>query len=1049
MGGISMVSQQRICNPKLSYDLEGVSSTIVPDISSNGFTGVIRGYDRGGVHLEKTTVFGNHLSALTLSGGTQGGYLQLPNGSLNHNQGITISFYANVRELENYATLCSFGEDCCFYLSAMPNPEDTDTILLSPGVTNGGRSQEAALQHWALVHKNTWFHIILTFDIHLPSLCSFYIDGQKVGTFTHPRLSAKDLLDCTDCYMGYGALSKSTVAMSVAQIQIYDYVLANTDISTLFSITDATRVTIELSHLEKLFMEPIIHNLSLPVHGVLDTCIDWNFLTPNILSPEGILYRPSAGEPNATGVIEALVSYNNHSFKKRFSFLVPAMPTDYELLKADIESVVIPFMNQISTDISFPLTGPNGSTFLFESSHPNYINSQGKVTRPKKEPLTVTLTMTGTLRENIYTKSFTLLIHPLYGQKKPPISYHFPASSSHVAIPSPKVTPISMQSIDFQEKGIFRANQDRCLAYLRLLDMDRMLYNFRKTFDIDTKNVLPLGGWEEPSGLLRGHSTGHYLSALAFAYASTRDSIYKDRANYLTEELRFLQKLSQGDPVIFSTSCSPTKASQSLWSKNPSTWGEGFLSAYPPDQFALLEQFTPYATIWAPYYTLHKLLAGLLDCYEQLDNKTALICAKGIGMWVHRRLSTTTPWQRAKMWSLYIAGEYGGINESLTRLSKHTKDPLFLEAAIMFDNPNIFDGLARNQDTITGIHANQHIPQIIGALEEYSATQNTYYYEVARNFWHIVTNHYIYSIGGVGRGENFKESDILAAHIEATRNCETCAAYNMLKLTSMLYTYEPDNSSYMDYYERTLINQIVASQNPIVKTNSHHAVTYMLPIGPGATREYSNDYEDFTCCHGTGMENHVRYSENIYHLDHSFETLYINLFLSSSFHWQSKQVTLVQKTNFPSEYSSITIKGSSHLKLCIRIPYWCQKTFSVSVNGVKQPTQKQDGSYYILNQDFADGDNITIHTPYQLHLCYTPDDLDGLPVASILYGPMVMTAISDVQEFITLCLPPILDDAFIITIDSTPTLEYNHLKFIPMYAAHNMPYHTYFKIELL
>ena len=220
--------------------------------------------------------------------------------------------------------------------------------------------------------------------------------------------------------------------------------------------------------------------------------------------------------------------------------------------------------------------------------------------------------------------------------------------------------------------------------------------------------------------------------------------------------------------------------------------GKGFVSAYSPDQFALLEQFTPYATIWAPYYTLHKILAGLLDCYELLGMEDALRCAGGIGDWVYERLCVLPEKQRAKMWKMYIAGEYGGMNESLARLYRQTGQKRYLEAAQMFDNPGVFDGLIHGRDTISGIHANQHIPQIIGALQEFEATSDPKYYVLARNFWELVTNHYMYSIGGVGRGENFKEPDVLAGNIEGARNCETCATYNLLKLTGMLYRYAPD-----------------------------------------------------------------------------------------------------------------------------------------------------------------------------------------------------------------------------------------------------------------
>lgn len=574
---------------------------------------------------------------------------------------------------------------------------------------------------------------------------------------------------------------------------------------------------------------------------------------------------------------------------------------------------------------------------------------------------------------------------------------------------------------------------------------------------------MPLGGWEEPSGLLRGHSTGHFLSALAHAFASTGDPCFQQKAEYLIVALKKLQDTALGDPAAFQTACTPSNAVQSLWSRDTHNWGKGFLSAYSPDQFALLEQFTPYATIWAPYYTLHKILAGLIDCHLLLGSEAALAVACGIGDWVSARLCATTKKQREEMWKMYIAGEYGGMNESLSKLYGITGNKRYLETAKMFDNKALFQGLAHGRDTITGIHANQHIPQIIGAMDEFRATGEPHYYYLARNFWELVVNRYMYSIGGVGRGENFREPGLLAKNIEGGRNCETCATYNMIKLTGMLYGYAPDHSQYMDYCERALANHIAASQNPVTRKSAHHGVTYMLPIGPGARKEYGNDYDDFTCCHGTGMENHVRYTEHIYY--HGQDgSLYVNLFLPSVYHWAEKGVQLTMDGTFPSQSTQLTVRipgqgekdaGANHskatvpLRLKIRIPYWCRESFAVQFNGETLPPPKADAGYYLLERSFSDGDRITISTPYSIHLCYTEDLFEGYPAASVMYGPLVMTALSSQTTWIRLNLPSMVEDAFqICWEEGMPVLWYDHLKFVPSYAAQNVAYHTYFQICL-
>lgn len=606
---------------------------------------------------------------------------------------------------------------------------------------------------------------------------------------------------------------------------------------------------------------------------------------------------------------------------------------------------------------------------------------------------------------------------------------------------------------------IYTENKDRAMEYLKLMDADRMLYNFRATFGQDTKGAQALTGWDEPTGLLRGHSTGHFLSALAQAYASSGDEAYKEKLDYMIHELRELQKLSKGKPQDFQTACTPSSAAQSKWSTDPSTWGEGFISAYSPDQFALLEQYTPYATIWAPYYTLHKLLAGFIDSYNYAGNEEGLEIAEDLGTWVYERLSNcTTEEQRAHMWSMYIAGEYGGMNESLARLYEITGEEKYLEAAKMFDNKDFFDGLANNVDTIQGRHANQHIPQIVGAMHEYAATGDVKYYNIAKNFWNMVTTRYAYSIGGVGTGERFKDpyqqGNNILGNAGRGENCETCCAYNLLKLTAELYNYNPEDASYMDYYERTLINQIVASQSHDTNSYRHNGVTYMLPIDPGQRKDFDSDYGGFTCCNGTGMENHVKYQAAAY--AHSGDNLYVNLYMPTTLNWEEKEITIKQETEFPSEHSKLTVEGSGEFTMKLRVPYWATEGFTVKVNG-KTVVENPDVSTYVeVSRKWKDGDVVTIDMPYTLHLDKTPDKVGGSTVASLMYGPIVMVAKDtrinyEPMNWYKLVLSDNLSESVKVVTGTdekeVPHLTTNGLDFYPMYDAYNYRYHAYVKVE--
>ncbi len=631
------------------------------------------------------------------------------------------------------------------------------------------------------------------------------------------------------------------------------------------------------------------------------------------------------------------------------------------------------------------------------------------------------------------------------------------------------------------EGSILTQNQERDIVYLKLLDNKRMLYNFYKTFGetAEIENVKPLGGWDEPGGLLRGHSTGHYMSALALAYASTGDDEIKSKLDNMVTELHKLQQKSKGNPADFETA----GVKVDTWSTDPNEWGEGFISAYSPDQFALLEIYTPYGSpdsgIWAPYYTLHKLLAGLLDAYTYTGNEEALTAAKALGKWAYNRLKDLPQEQLTKMWGMYIAGELGGMNESMAQLyiyAKEGNDPdadLFLKGAKLFDNTVFFDNLAKNVDDIRNRHANQHIPQVIGALKIFEATvakgePNMYYYNVAQNFWDMTVSRYAYSIGGVGVGEAFpKDPYTQAANIMGDRNCETCAAYNMLKMTKMLNNYDPDNAEYMDYYERTLYNQILASQTPNVTSKMHNGTTYMLPIGPGARRDFGGDYDAFTCCHGTGMENHVKYQEAAYAKTEN--DLYVGLYLPSTLTWKEKGVKVVQETEFPSESTKITVVSASDgqevpgqkaegkeagtFNMKLRVPYWATKGFEITVNGTKKEVSAEISTYVTL-ENIKAGDVIEITMPWGIHLDKTPDTLEDSTVASFMYGPFVMASRNSSTEWQNLTVPENLENYMKVSTNEKngfPILTGAGLEFVPMFAPElaSEPYHAYSKVAVI
>ena len=338
----------------------------------------------------------------------------------------------------------------------------------------------------------------------------------------------------------------------------------------------------------------------------------------------------------------------------------------------------------------------------------------------------------------------------------------------------PSVFSFSLSDTEIMEGNMFRDEQDRFMEFLLKTDDDQMLYNFRLAAGLDTKGAPQMIGWDAPDSLLRGHTTGHYLSALALCYKVTGNPRIAKKAEYCIHELRICQK----------------KFSES------EGFHTGFLSGYSEKQFDLLEEYRHYPEIWAPYYTLHKILAGLIECSMAFQETEAFDIAKDLGLWVYERLHRLDHDRRVKMWGMYIAGEFGGMNEVMAQLYQMTGNEKYLVAAHYFDNDKLFYPMEHQIDTLGGMHANQHIPQMIGAMKIYEATGDERYYQMASWFWKTVTRAHIYAIGGTGEGEMFHKPECIAGKL-SEHTAESCASYNMLKLTKELYQYDPQ-ACYMD-----------------------------------------------------------------------------------------------------------------------------------------------------------------------------------------------------------------------------------------------------------
>lgn len=615
------------------------------------------------------------------------------------------------------------------------------------------------------------------------------------------------------------------------------------------------------------------------------------------------------------------------------------------------------------------------------------------------------------------------------------------------------VTPFPLASVKLGESVFTRALEQHLVLY-RAYSVDKILAVFRRNAGLSTSGATPPGGWEEygpnpepqrwgpqeytrgqntagAGGLLRGHYAGHFLSGLSMAYASTGEVALLEKVNALVDGLE---------------ECRAVLAAQE-YEGAPRYSHPGFLSAYGEWQFSALEAYAPYGEIWAPYYTLHKILAGLLDAHALTGNAKALELAEGIGHWVHSRLSKCTPAQLARMWGSYIAGEYGGMNEVLVELSWRSTDPQkseFLEAAELFTLHTLVDACASGTDTLNGKHANQHIPQFPGYIKLAAETGDAHYLDAAKGFYDMVVPGRAYAHGGTGEGELWGPANTVAGDI-GPRNAESCAAYNMLKVASDLFFTEQD-PKYMDYFERTVLNHILGGRRNRESTTGPENL-YMFPVNPGARKEYGNGNIG-TCCGGTGLESHVKYQEGIYFRSADQSQLYVNLYIASTLTWSETGLELEQVSSYPEgETSTLTIKKapSDPLAVHLRIPAWSSGV-KIEVNGAAADVEAVPGSYATVTRTWADGDEITVRIPLMLRAESAPDRVD---VQTLMYGPVVLSATSTSANYLKVSLADRLDlsgniaggvskaDGNVFTIGD--------LTYEPAYNGKDVAYHMYFQ----
>jgi uncharacterized protein len=517
-----------------------------------------------------------------------------------------------------------------------------------------------------------------------------------------------------------------------------------------------------------------------------------------------------------------------------------------------------------------------------------------------------------------------------------------------------RAEPFPMTHVRLLPGTVFHDAQEWNRGYMSRLSADRLLYTFRANAGLPVGAAQPLGGWEQPengkrSSELRGHFVGHFLSASALLHASTGDSPAKAKADFMVAELARCQEKLGGE----------------------------YLSAFPTSWWDRLDRGE---RVWAPFYTIHKIMAGLFDMYRIAGNAQALRVLEGMGAWADGWTASKTDEHMQQI----LTVEFGGIAATLYDLAAATGNDRWARVGDRFQKRSFITPLALGRDELRGLHANTHIPQAIAAARRYEISGDTRFRDVADAFFHDISTGRTYVTGGTSNAEGWLTvPHQLAAELKASVNtAECCCAYNMLKLSRHLYGWTP-NPQYFDYYERLLLNHRIGTIRPHVGTTQ-----YYLSLTPGVWKTFCTEDQTFWCCTGTGVEEYAKLTDSIYWRDD--EGLYVNLFVASELNWPEKGLRLKQETAFPdAEATTLTIGAAplTALAIRLRVPGWLASAPAVRLNGETLAASAAPGSYLTLTRSWKAGDRIEMELPMRLRVETLPDDPH---TQAFLYGPLVL-----------------------------------------------------------
>jgi len=534
--------------------------------------------------------------------------------------------------------------------------------------------------------------------------------------------------------------------------------------------------------------------------------------------------------------------------------------------------------------------------------------------------------------------------HPPIREAEPfaePLSFSFARST-------PRLSAFGLSEVTLGA-GPLQQARDWNRSYMMRLPNDRLLHNFRVTAGLPS-TAEPLGGWEAPSAELRGHFVGHYLSACALLYAATKDQEIKAKADALVAGIAQCQKALNAN---------------------------GYVSAYPDELFVRLDKREK---VWAPFYTLHKIMAGLLDMKQYGGNAQALDVLLQLAAWVDIWTAARTEEHMQDI----LKTEFGGMNEILYNLSGLTGDVRWGTVGDRFTKKVFFTPLAKRQDELKGLHCNTHMPQVLGAAKRYELSSDYRFGDVSTFFFETVSEARTYATGGSGNTEGWlTNANRMSLEMKvSSHHQECCCAYNMMKLARHLYQWSGD-VKFIDYYERNLLNHRLGAIAP-----ETGLTTYFLSMSPGAWKTTCTEDQTFWCCTGSALEEYSKLNDTIYF--HDDDSIYVNLFAASQLDWHERGIILEQETQFPeTDRTLITVRAttSKPWTLKLRIPAWTTTKNVVTVNGRRLDVAGIPGSYLTITRTWSSNDHVELTMPMRVTVEPLRDDPSQL---AFLFGPLVL-----------------------------------------------------------